>query len=158
MRLRLALSNPGKSLQRTLYIHIQNQHLRRFTTPGSVLRGTSVAPPLVNQSSLAWWSTGRRESVHHGLNTFFHPERTALFSKESRVTMAPEKGRTPCMINKRILYFLKTICLVEIKCLQILKVLHILILYYERIIRQLRVIASHPFSPKSNEVSMASAF
>lgn len=35
MRLRLALSNPGKSLQRsaTLYIHIQNQHLRRFTTP-----------------------------------------------------------------------------------------------------------------------------
>lgn len=117
MRLRLALSNPGKSLQRTLYIHIQNQHLRRFTTPGSVLRGTSIAPPLVNQSSLAWWSTGRRESVHHGLNTFFHPERTALFSKESRVTMAPEKGRTPCMINKRILYFLKTICLVEIKCL-----------------------------------------
>lgn len=85
MRLRLALSNPGKSLQRsaTLYIHIQNQHPRRFTTPGSVLRGTSIAPPLVNQSSLAWWSTGRRESVHHGLNTFFHPEKTALFSKES---------------------------------------------------------------------------
>lgn len=85
MRLRLALSNPGKSLQRsaTLYIHIQNQHLRRFTTPGSVLRGTSIAPQLVNQSSLAWWSTGGRESFHHGLNTFFHPERTALFSKES---------------------------------------------------------------------------
>lgn len=44
MRLRLALSNPGKSLQRsaTLYIHIQNQHLRRFTTPGSIFAGLVV--------------------------------------------------------------------------------------------------------------------